>query len=371
LRYAVAFICALLFLLLQVESAYAVENSVFSADSSALPARGVLRIAADQTAYGCGKKNVTCTGHVTVDIGGQDARLEADRASLDLEAAMLEARGNVKIWRNGQLTTGSSYKFKIQSDEYLITAKDGIINRLEVVTRTAGSAKESTVCRIDSLAYSLPDSNRAMSFDRSADLARVYGGPPPAFQMPAALKLFGQMADRSTKLCGVDEDCFGIKAYIGEFTMPNLGVAKWLRVGGRYGIQPNLNMKIAGYDAGFATNGIRGSFAEMGTGASMLAGTIELRKKLHLRGDNVVGKMMDNKVGLNNSRPSGRMFENLDMSILLTGNGVHPIKAVEKKIKGPICDFPLPGLRVNALRRQWHVAGESKYDLENSVKKDN
>ncbi|MBU6453198.1 MAG: hypothetical protein KGS72_15550 [Cyanobacteria bacterium REEB67] len=169
-----------------------------------------------------------------VKIGGQDARLEADKATFDLDAAMLDARDNVRIWRCDQLTTGSSYKFKIMSDEYLITSNDGFIKRLEVVTRTAGSAPQNTVCRIDSRAYTVPDSDRLFLTDKNAYLVRLYGGPVPIFRMPARLRQFGQEANGKTWLFGVDDDRYGIKAYLGDVNIPDLTIAKWLRVGGGY-----------------------------------------------------------------------------------------------------------------------------------------
>lgn len=102
------------------------ENSVL---------KGTVQIVADDTEYDQNKNTFLGTGNAVAIIGGQDARLEADTILYDQNGQTIDARGNVKIVRNGQLTTGSSFKFKLNSDEYLITDPDTELQGTCVVAR--------------------------------------------------------------------------------------------------------------------------------------------------------------------------------------------------------------------------------------------
>ncbi|MBU6453197.1 MAG: hypothetical protein KGS72_15545 [Cyanobacteria bacterium REEB67] len=123
---------------------------------------------------------------------------------------------------------------------------------------------------------------------------------------------------------------------------------------------------------GFYGDGVRGfrSFSCIGAGASLLAGAIELRKKLHLRGDNVVGRILNNNLGLNEGFSSGQASGRFNTDNLLHCTIARPSGGAEIIHRGPVCDFPLPVLWDDAFREEWQGAGESKYDFDKSVKKD-
>ena len=98
--------------------------------------KGTVQIVADDTEYDQQKNTFLGTGNAVATIAGQDARLEADMILYDQATEMLDARGNVKIIRQGQVTTGSSFKFKASKDEYLVTNPDTEIQGTQVIART-------------------------------------------------------------------------------------------------------------------------------------------------------------------------------------------------------------------------------------------
>jgi hypothetical protein len=99
--------------------------------------KGVIQIVADDTEYDQDKNTFLGTGNAVAIIGGQHSKLEADTILYDQGKEMIDARGNVKILRNGQLTSGSSFKFNVTSDEYLITNPDTMLNGSQIIARTA------------------------------------------------------------------------------------------------------------------------------------------------------------------------------------------------------------------------------------------
>jgi len=102
--------------------------------------KGVIQIVADDTEYDQDKNTFLGTGNAVAIIGGQNSKLEADTILYDQTTEMIDARGNVKILRGGQLTTGSSFKFNVTSDEYLITNPDTMLNGTQIIARTAYGA---------------------------------------------------------------------------------------------------------------------------------------------------------------------------------------------------------------------------------------
>lgn len=97
--------------------------------------KGMVQIVADDTEYDEEKNTFLGTGNAVAIIGGQNSKLEADTILYDQGNQMMDCRGNVHIMRNGQLTTGSAFKFKISSDEYLITDADTDLAGTQVVAR--------------------------------------------------------------------------------------------------------------------------------------------------------------------------------------------------------------------------------------------
>lgn len=98
--------------------------------------KGTIQLVADDTEYDQEKNTFLGTGNAVVTIAGEDSKLEADTILYDQTNQMIDARGNVRIYRDGQLTTGSSFKFKVTSDEYLIKNPDTEVQGTEVIART-------------------------------------------------------------------------------------------------------------------------------------------------------------------------------------------------------------------------------------------
>jgi hypothetical protein len=115
------------------------ENLGISEDTTL---KGTIQIVADDTEYDQEKNTFLGTGNAVAIIGGQNSKLEADMILYDQNAGLIDARGNVKILREGQLTTGSAFKFKVASDEYLITSPDTEMNGTVVVARTGHGTRE-------------------------------------------------------------------------------------------------------------------------------------------------------------------------------------------------------------------------------------
>ena len=104
--------------------------------------KGTVQIVADDTEYDQNKNTFLGTGNAVATIAGQDARLEADMILYDQASETLDARGNVKIMRQGEMSTGSAFKFKVSSDEYLITNPDTEVQGTQVVARTGYGTKD-------------------------------------------------------------------------------------------------------------------------------------------------------------------------------------------------------------------------------------
>lgn len=97
--------------------------------------KGTIQIVADDTEYDQVKNTFLGTGNAVALIAGENSKLEADMILYDQNTEQIDARGNVRIFRDGQLTTGSAFKFKVTSDEYLITNPDTEVQGTTVVAR--------------------------------------------------------------------------------------------------------------------------------------------------------------------------------------------------------------------------------------------
>ena len=96
-------------------------------------------------------------------------------------------------------------------------------------------------------------------------------------------------------------------------------------------------------------NGVRGfrSFSDLGTGSSMLMGTLELRRKLHLPGDNIVSKTINSHVKLTSWMDYGQVMGNNQMNSLLTRTNMGASVGVGVRLKVPMLgmvriDYGLP-----------------------------
>ncbi len=97
--------------------------------------KGTVQLVADDTEYDQDTNTFLGTGNAVVTIGGENSKLEADTILYDQNNQVIDARGSVRIIRDGQLTTGSAFKFKLTSDEYLITNPDTEIQGSDIIAR--------------------------------------------------------------------------------------------------------------------------------------------------------------------------------------------------------------------------------------------
>jgi len=97
--------------------------------------KGTIQLVADDTEYDQEKNTFLGTGNAVVLIAGEDSKLEADTILYDQNSQIIDARGNVRIYRTGQLTTGSAFRFKVTSDEYLITNPDTEVQGSTIIAR--------------------------------------------------------------------------------------------------------------------------------------------------------------------------------------------------------------------------------------------
>ncbi len=100
---------------------------------------------------------------------------------------------------------------------------------------------------------------------------------------------------------------------------------------------------------GMFGNGVRGfrSFSDLGTGSTMLMGTLELRRKLHLPGDNMVSKVVNNNVKVTAWCDYGQVMGNNSMNSLMGRTSYGAAVGVGLRIKMPMIgmvriDYGLP-----------------------------
>lgn len=103
--------------------------------------KGTIQIVADDTEFDQTKNTFLGTGNAIAIIGGQNSKLQADSILYDQNNQTIDARGNVSILRDGQLTNGSAFKFNVDSDEYLITQPQTSIDNTQVIARKSVGTK--------------------------------------------------------------------------------------------------------------------------------------------------------------------------------------------------------------------------------------
>jgi hypothetical protein len=99
--------------------------------------KGTVQIVADDTEYDQSTNCFIGTGNALALISGQNSKLEADSIVYNQSTQVMDARGNVKIYRNGDLSTGSSFKFNAASGDYLVTDATTGVNGTTVTARKA------------------------------------------------------------------------------------------------------------------------------------------------------------------------------------------------------------------------------------------
>lgn len=141
----------LLFGLLSKVSAENVQtDEVKIKDDSKLTAKAVyLELEGDNVEFDYEKNIYTTTGNSIAHIVDQDAKLEADKIIYYGSNQQIEAIGNIKITREGVVTKGESFKFKVASSQYLLTEpetklKGAIITAKKVQSSPSNESLEYT-----------------------------------------------------------------------------------------------------------------------------------------------------------------------------------------------------------------------------------
>jgi hypothetical protein len=106
--------------------------------------KGMVQIVADDTEFDSANNTFLGTGNAVAIIGGQNSKLEADTILYNQDTNIMDARGNVRVLRDGNLTSGSAFKFNITSDQYLITSPNTDLAGSEIIART-GIGKGSSI----------------------------------------------------------------------------------------------------------------------------------------------------------------------------------------------------------------------------------
>jgi len=132
------------------------EDDVSGIDEDGKLLKGTVQIVADDTEYDQDNNSFLGTGNAVALIGGQNSKLEADSILYDQNKQMIDARGNVRILRGGQLTTGSAFKFKVTSDEYLITNPDTSIQGSEIIARRGYGSKNGLGFKDGTISMPMP-----------------------------------------------------------------------------------------------------------------------------------------------------------------------------------------------------------------------
>jgi lipopolysaccharide assembly outer membrane protein LptD (OstA) len=78
-------------------------------------------------------------GSVRVAVRDQNSILFADDVVYDCATGIVDAVGHVAIVRDNQRTEGSRFKFKINSDEYLLTQANVYVGRPKMISRLSSS----------------------------------------------------------------------------------------------------------------------------------------------------------------------------------------------------------------------------------------
>ena len=88
---------------------------------------GRIKITGKHAGFDKENKFYLANGEATLTIVGQHSKLTADDIVYELKSGIVTARGNVKIWRNDDLSEARSFKFNIRSGDYLLTEQDPVL----------------------------------------------------------------------------------------------------------------------------------------------------------------------------------------------------------------------------------------------------
>jgi hypothetical protein len=187
--------------------------------------KGTIQIVADDTEFDQEKNTFLGTGNAVAIIGGQNSKLEADMILYDQNNEEIDARGNVRITRDGQVTVGSAFKFKVNKDEYLITNPDTEINGATVVARKGYGTDEGIAFRKGTL--TMPDpiyiqrNTLIGPIGYSAEVQQKMAHPDAYVPIKPSVKFKARkMVYEKYKTDGGNLTVFGGKLQMGSFDIP-------------------------------------------------------------------------------------------------------------------------------------------------------
>lgn len=180
--------------------------------------KGNIQIVADDTEFNQENNTFLGTGNAVALIGGQDSKLEADMILYDQTNEIIDARGNVRIIRQGNITTGSAFKFKVSSDEYLITDADTEVDGATVIARHgAGNAqgitfKKGEMTLPEPIFFNKPTfmgPGYMAEMNRKKAHPDAYLPDKPSFKFKAKKMVYEKYKDNNNLTCWGGEMMFG------------------------------------------------------------------------------------------------------------------------------------------------------------------
>lgn len=223
--------------------------------------KGTIQIVADDTEYDSEKNTFLGTGNAVCIIGGQNSKLEADMILYDQNDETIDARGHVTILRDGQVTTGKSFKFKVGSDEYLITQPDTEINGATIIARTGHGANGGVNFKKGNIQFPKPFVFQKNQYfgpvGHFVELARKKAHPEaympskPSYKFTARKMVYEKYKDEDTGQLTV----FGGRMMFGKFGIPLPKLKASISKDGNDVVMPiapslGSNMQVGGINLG-------------------------------------------------------------------------------------------------------------------------
>ena len=237
------------------------ENELSSQVNEDTTLKGTIQIVADDTEYDSEKNTFLGTGNAVCIIGGQNSKLEADMILYDQNDETIDARGHVTILRDGQVTTGKSFKFKVGSDEYLITKPDTEINGATIIARTGHGANGGVNFQKGTIQFPKPFVFQKNQYfgpvGHFVELARKKAHPEaympskPSYKFTARKMVYEKYKDEDTGQLTV----FGGRMMFGKFGIPMPKIKASISKDGNDVVMPiapslGSNMQVGGINLG-------------------------------------------------------------------------------------------------------------------------
>jgi lipopolysaccharide export system protein LptA len=337
-------------------------NDAENLDDDSKLHKGTVSIVADDTEFDQDNNTFLGTGNAVALIGGEDSKLEADTILYNQTTQIMDARGNVRMLRNGQLTAGSAFKFKVSSDEYLITNPDTEVNGSQIYARKAIGANKSTTFKDGTMTMQQPflisrnTMNGPLSYREGISEKQqhpdAFVPPKPSWTFKARKMVYEKYKDEGNltifggkimfgtfgvplppkfvcTIGGESKVMFPTSVYLGNnlmsggtnfgpaFNTPigKTGVLMWaplIQVGGRFAATSNTsstsNIGLAGQVA--FTNYFMGAHFGYGSVSNIPVGDIKVRLRKQLKVQVGLNRYLDD--GMFGTRRAAKLIELVD-----------------------------------------------------------